>query len=187
MAQCGRQCIINLRTFLMNVKWKTLKQAISLHLSYEERLWSRYFQSPYLSACETCELIFHPWQKLHDSMVLWRSWWTASSKMLINTLFYIAAFHFSPTNTALTLSVSTPHPPTPPPTLPPVSCRGYGYTDICNSIPLHMKDICENSSKLDSNTPSSCPCHFWSHRYKQRMKANKSMVNDVQWCDWPSN
>lgn len=32
--------------------------------------------------------------------------------MLINTVFYIAAFHFSPTNTALTLSVS-PLPPLP--------------------------------------------------------------------------
>lgn len=41
-------------------------------------------------------------------MVLWRNWWTTSSKMLINTLFYIAAFHFSPTNTALTLSVAPP-------------------------------------------------------------------------------
>lgn len=31
--------------------------------------------------------------------------------MLINTLFYIEAFHFSPTNTALTLPVAPPPPP----------------------------------------------------------------------------
>lgn len=140
----GWQCIIHLRSFLMNARWKTLKQAISLHLAYKETLSWLYFSvftsvpvELVSSAVPLCQpLIFHPWQKLHDSMVLWRNWWTASSKMLINTLFYIAAFHFSPTNTALTLSVP-----------PPFCCRGYGYTDLCNSV----------------STPTP-PCTKWAHQ-----------------------
>lgn len=87
-------------------------------------------------------------------MVLWRNWWTASSKMLINTLFYIAAFHFSPTNTALTLSVGPPSQPS------PFCCRGYGYTDICNSI----------------STPTP-PCTKQAH---QKKKKKIIILNQIQ-------
>lgn len=133
------------------------------------------------SAVPLCwPLIFHPWQKLHDSMVLWKNWWTASSKMLINTLFYIAAFHFSPTNTALTLSVA-PH------SAAEVRAVLTSAIQFPPSPIQHKKDICENSLKWHSNIVSSCPCHFWSHQYGQSMKANKRMVNDFQRCAWPSN
>lgn len=121
-------------------------------------------------------------------MVLWKNWWTASSKMLINTLFYIAAFHFSPTNTALTLSVA------------PLSTTEviwlYWHLQFNSHPPQHTpyckkkkreRDICENDLKWDSNAASSCPCHFWSHRYRQAMKANKRTVNDFQCCAWPSD
>lgn len=113
-------------------------------------------------------------------MVLWRNWWTASTKKLINTLFYIAAFHFSPTNTALTLPA--PHPP--PPSAAEVMAL---LTYAIQFNPPQKKTIVENNSGRDSNTASSCPCHFWSHWYKQSMKANKRMLNDFQCCAWPSD
>lgn len=123
-------------------------------------------------------LIFHPWQKLHDSMVPRKDWWTAGPKMLINTLFYIEAFHFSPTNTALTLSV---RPPSPSFLLLLLSLqRLWLHLTSAIQFPHHHhhlhhpypiksgggKKDRQNNSKWDSNTVSSRPCHFWSHRKK---------------------
>lgn len=45
---------------------------------------------------------------------------------------------------------------------------------------------CENSSKWDTNTGTPCPCHFWYRWCRWRMKANKTMVNDLKGCAWPS-
>ena len=132
-------------------------------------------------------LIFHPWQKLHDSMVPRKDWWTASSKMLINTLFLYRSLSFFTNKCSFNLA--RPRRPSSSSTFSSSSffCRGYGYTWHLqfNSPPPPIKGggggggRCENNSKWDSNTKSSRPCHFWSHRYKctRVWKQIKGMVN----------
>lgn len=73
-------------------------------------------------------LIFHPWQKLHDSMVPRKDWWTASSKMLINTLFLYRSLSFFTNKCSFNLA--RPRRPSSSSTFSSSSffCRGYGYT-----------------------------------------------------------
>lgn len=59
----------------------------------------------------------------------------------------------------------------------PFGCRGYGYTDICNSIPPPSPSTKTKHVEIIQNgiqTESSCP-------YAQSMKANKRMVNNFHW------
>lgn len=90
-------------------------------------------------------LIFHPRHKLHDSMAPWKSWRTAGSKILINTVLCRSLsffFFFEPTNNKLNFvscHLSCVSPP---------SAAESGDTDMWNLIPapdLHAVSIYKRS------------------------------------------
>lgn len=93
--------------------------------------------------------------------------------MLINTLFYIAAFHFSPINTALTLSVVLP-------SAAEVMAILTSTIQFPPARPLPAQKCHVEIVQNEIQTTCSCP-------YLHSMKANKGIVNNFQWCTWPSN